>query len=127
MAKYHGFKGQVRMNGTLVSLATWELDKAADTVRVTSFGDLNHIYVIGLADVKGSFNGFWDDTDTTMLAAAENVAGVMLSLYPSSLTALKYHYGQSLVTDYKMSVDVNGSVQVSGSFMANGTWGHIGV
>lgn len=126
MAKYHGFKGQVRMNGTLVSLATWDLDKSTDKQKVTSFGDPNQTYVEGLPDVKGTLSGFWDDTDTTMLAASENAAGVTLALYPSSLTALKYHYGPAIM-DYKMSVDVNGAVTVSASFVANGSWGHIGL
>lgn len=126
MAKYHGFKGQVRINGTLVSLATWDLDKSTDKAKVTSFGDLNQVYVEGLPDVKGTVSGFWDNTDLTMLAAAENTAGVTLALYPSSLTPNIYHYGSALL-DYKMSVDVEGSVKISGSFVANGSWGHVGL
>lgn len=126
MARYHGQKGVVRMGGTIVAMKTWELDKSTDKVPVTSFGDTNKVYVQGLPDVKGTFTGFWDNADTTFLTTSETAGGATLSLYPSSLVAGAYHYGPALV-DYKMSVDVNGAVQVSGSFVANGSWGHAGL
>ena len=127
MSRYHGKTGVVRLNGSSLSAtATFDLDKSTDKVAVTSFGDLNKVYVQGLPDVKGTFACFWDNTDTTFLAASENPAGVIVSLYPSSLVAGAYHYGSAIV-DYKMSVDVNGAVKVNGSFVANGSWGHAGL
>lgn len=124
-ARYHGSKAIVRINGAVVALATWSLDKSTQKVDVTSFGDTNMTYVQGLADVKGSFSGFWDSADTTMLAASE--AGAQnIVLYPSSLDAGAYHYGPAFL-DYKMDVDVKGAVKVSGSFVASGSWLHQGL
>jgi len=125
-ARYHGSKGIVRMNGAVVAMATWDLDKSTDKVDVTSFGDLNKVSVQGLPAVKGTISGFWDSGDTTMLAASESATGTTLVLYPSSLAAGVYHYGPAWL-DYKMSVDVNGAVKINGSFEANGSWYHQGL
>ncbi len=126
MARYHGKQGVVRLNGTILVQATWSLDKSTDRVDVTSFGDANKAYVQGLPDVKGAISGFWDNTDTTLLAATEAAGAATLSLYPSSLVAGAYHYGPAFI-DYKMSVDVKGAVKVDGSFVASGSWGHAGL
>ena len=126
MARYHGKQGSIRLNGALLVGATWDLDKSADRVDVTSFGDANKAYVQGLPDVKGSLSAFWDNTDTTMLAATEAAGAAQLALYPSMLVAGAYHYGPAFI-DYKMSVDVKGAVRVTGSFVASGSWGHAGL
>jgi hypothetical protein len=126
MARYHGKQGVIRINGTILVGATWDLDKSTDKVEVTSFGDANKTYVQGLPDVKGSLAAFWDNSDTSLLAAAEAAGGATLSLYPSSLVAGAYHYGPAII-DYKISVDVKGAVKLTGSFVANGSWGHAGL
>ena len=126
MSRYHGSKGIVRLGGAIVALATWDLDKSTQRVDVTSFGDVNLTSVQGLPAVKGTFTGFWDSADTTMLAASENASGIIIALYPSSLDVAAYHAGPAFL-DYKMSVDVKGAVKISGSFEANGAWGHAGL
>ncbi len=125
-ARYHGSKAIVRVNGNIVALATWTLDKSTQKVDVTSFGDTNMVSVQGLPAVKGTISGFWDSGDLTMLAAAENSSGASIVLYPSSQAAGVYHYGPAWL-DYKMEVAANGAVKVSGSFEANGSWSHQGL
>ena len=107
---------------TVTALSAWELNKSTDKIEVTSFGDANKTYVQGLADIQGSFSGFWDDTDTTIFTGAASADGVKLYLYPSTDALTKYHYGPAWV-DAVMSVDVNGAVTVNGTFAANGSWG----
>lgn len=126
MARYHGQKGAIRLNGALFVGATWDLDKSAGRVDVTSFGDANLSYVQGLPDVKGTIAAFWDNSDTSLLAASEAAGAATLALYPSTLVSGAYHYGPAFI-DYKMSVDVKGAVKLTGSFVASGSWGHAGL
>jgi len=79
--------------------------------------------VQGLADIKGTFAGFWDDTDTTLKTAAASADGTKLYLYPSTDAATKYAYGPAWV-DVSFDTSVGDAVKISGSFAANGAWGN---
>jgi hypothetical protein len=128
MAKYAGRKGVVYLSTTgsgsasAINLTEWSLNKTTDKIDVTSFGDGNKTYVQGLPDNTGSFKGFWDHADTKLFTAAESTDGVKLYLYMSSDASGLYFYGPAWV-DANISVGVNGAVEISGSFVANGTWG----
>ncbi len=126
--RYHGGKGVVQMGvgagavSAVVSLSDWSLDKAADTVDVTAFGDTNKTYVQGLMDIKGSLTGWFDSTSAAMFLGAESTTGVNLYLYPSSLLPGTYHYGPAWL-NASISQNVKGAVSIKGTFVANGTWG----
>jgi hypothetical protein len=99
MARYSGRKGVVyaSVNGTgdaasVIGLSAWSIDRATDKIDVTGFGDTNKQYVMGLPDVKGSFSGTWDDTETKLYDAAASNDGCKLYLYPSSDKATAYWY-----------------------------------
>jgi hypothetical protein len=130
MSRYHGKKGVVYISTTgtgtatlVIGLTAWSIDMTTDKVDVTSFGDANKTYVIGLADCKGSFSGNWDDTEAKLYTASQSSDGCKLYLYPSADAPTKYHYGPAWV-DFSMAVDANGAVKVSGTWVANGAWGH---
>jgi hypothetical protein len=112
--------------GTAVVLgaqAAWSLDASVDRIEVTAFGDANKTYVQGLSDISGDFSGFFDDTDTTLFAAAASADGVKIYLYPDYTGApTKYWYGPAWV-DYNVGAEVGGAVTVAGTFGANGAWG----
>jgi len=78
--------------------------------------------VQGLADISGDFEGFWDDSDSTVMTAAGSADGCKLYLYPSTNAATKYWYGPAWL-DYSIEAPVDGAVSLSGSFVANGSWG----
>jgi hypothetical protein len=106
----------------VLKVTEWTLDQSTDKYDVTSFGDANKTYVQGLKDVKGTFKGFFDDTETKIFTGADSADGVKLYLYPSSDASGKYWYGPAWL-DASISVSVSGVVSISGSYAANGSWG----
>ena len=129
MAVYAGRKGVVYLstsgsgNATSVlKLTKWSLDQSTDKIEVTAFGDANKTYVQGLKDVKGSFSGFWDDTETKPFTAADSTDGCKMYLYPSSDAPTKYWYGPAWL-DVSIDTGVADAVSISGNFAANGSWG----
>ena len=129
MAVYAGRKGVVYLstsgsgNATSVlKLTKWSLDQSTDKIEVTAFGDANKTYVQGLKDVKGSFSGFWDDTETKPFTAADSSDGCKMYLYPSSDAPTKYWYGPAWL-DVSIDTGVADAVSISGNFAANGSWG----
>lgn len=128
MSRYHGKSGRLYMSTTgtgaaipVASLSSWSIDLSTDKEETTSFGDPNKTYVQGLADISGDFEGFWDDSDSTVFTGAGSTDGVKLYLYPSTNAATKYWYGPAWV-DYSIEAPVDGPVSLSGSFVANGAW-----
>lgn len=126
----HGQYGQVHADPTggaapvqLVSLEKWDLDLSTDKTKVTAFEDPNHVYVQGKPDIKGSFSGYYD----------RSVAGLILwdmilgttapffKMIPNRLFPLQFFSGKGW-PDGKISVDGNGGVTTSGSFVAADAW-----
>lgn len=128
MAAYAGKKGVIYLSTTgsgaassVIKLNTWSVDSTTDKIEVTAFGDVNKTYVQGLPDIKGSFGGFFDDTETKIATAAASADGCKLYLYPSSDAPTKYKCGPAWL-DSTISVDSNGAVTITGNFVANGSW-----
>jgi hypothetical protein len=128
--RIHGSRGQVQMDPLggvalvpVASLNKWDLDISKDHVKVTSFGDLNHVYVDGLPDIKGSYGGFFDPADG--LVIFDVILGTVkpaLRLLPDVTNSPTIYFGGRATLDGKVSVDANGAVSVSGSFVAAGDW-----
>ncbi|MES2360154.1 MAG: hypothetical protein V4529_17565 [Gemmatimonadota bacterium] len=131
MAVYAGRKGVVYLStsgsgtaSSVLKLTDWSLDQSTDKIDVTAFGDANKTYVQGLKDVKGTFSGFFDDTEAKPFTGADSSDGVKLYLYPSSDAAGKYFYGPAWL-DVSIKTGVAGAVAMSGNFAANGSWGRV--
>jgi hypothetical protein len=129
MARYHGKSGVVYISTTgsgvataTVSLSGFTLDLATDKVETTSFLDLNKTYVQGLKDVKGTINGFLDDTGLSLFTSADSTDGAKMYLYPSKDSPTIYWYGPAWL-DASIAVPVGGANTLSGNFVANGAWG----
>lgn len=130
MARQHGSLGQVLIDPTggtayvaVASLNKWTLDMARDRVDVTAFGDTNKQYVQGLADIKGTFGGFWDPTTTpdAVFDVAMGTTAVGMKLVPSTLTATAFFSGLAFL-DAAIDVSADGAVSISGSYVAAGPW-----
>jgi hypothetical protein len=130
MALYHGRKARVLASTTgsgtanvVVGLREWTYDRSVDTVETTSFGDTNKTYVQGLPDAKGTFSGFWSDSDTTIFTGSGSADGVKLYMYPDYTNApTKYVYGPAWLSA-SLAAAVDGAVTIEASFVANGAWG----
>jgi hypothetical protein len=129
MARRAGRNGAVYMsttgsgNAINLTLATWDVNFSTQKIDVTSFRDANMVKVQGLPDAQGNFSGFWETSETTLYTASRSTDGVKIYLYPDIVNnATAYVYGPAWV-DFNMSVDVNGAVTISGSWVANGNVG----
>lgn len=128
MAAYPGRNGMVYLSTTgagavttVIKLTKWALDMSTDKIEVTSFLDSNKTYVQGLKDIKGTFAGFFDDTETKPFVASDSTSGCLLYLYPSSLLPSRYWAGPAWL-DVSVDTGVADAVAISGNFVANGTW-----
>lgn len=129
MATYHGRGGVVYLStsgsgtaSSVLNITEWSIDRDTDVVEVTSFGDSNKTYVQGLANLQGSFSGFWNDTETKIFTAASSTDAIKLYLYPSSSITTKYAYGTAWLSA-SISTSVSGAVAISGNFSAATSWG----
>lgn len=130
MARYHGKKGKILLGPSagaaaipLASQASWSLSAKTDRVDVTSFGDTNITRVAGLPDFSGKFDGYFDDSDSTLFTAQQAASGVNMYLYPDYTNApTKYWYGLANV-DYEVNTGVSDAVKITGNWDAAGNWG----
>ena len=111
---------------TVIALNEFNIDQSTDKIDVSAFGDTNKVYVQSLKDLQGSFSGFWDDTETKPFAAADSADAVKMYLYPSSSKIGSYFYGTAFL-DASLSTSVNGTVEISGSFVAGSSWGRVAI
>lgn len=128
MSVYPGRKGVVYISTSKAGVASavlklnkWNLDQATDKIDVTSFLDTNKTYVQGLPDVKGSFGGFWDDQESKPFQGARSADGIVMYIYPSADAPSKFLCGPAWL-DVSMSEDVSGAVEITGNFVAAGSW-----
>jgi hypothetical protein len=129
IARYHGKSGRLYASTTgtgtavpVASLSHWSVDMATDTAETTSFGDTNKTYVQGLPDISVSFEGFYDDAESTIYTASTSADGTKLYLYISTNAASKYLYGPAWL-NFSLDTSVSDAVKVSGAASANGAWG----
>jgi hypothetical protein len=90
-------------------------------IDVTSFLDQNLTYVQSLPDLKGTFKGFWDPTESKPFQASKSVDGCQIVLYPSADAPSKYAAGAAWL-NVNMDVPVGGAAAIDASFAANGSW-----
>lgn len=104
----------------IASLNTWKGSFKKNYVDVTCFGDLNKVYVPGLQDVQGSFAGFWNSGELTLVHALSAATPGFLKLVPNYNEPTFYFAGLAyLDADIDCGLDAD---KVTGSFHAAGPW-----
>lgn len=129
MAKHGGRNGRVLLAATgtgvptaVLGIKSWSLDLSQDTIETTEFGDTNKTYVVGLRDLSGSFEGFWNDAETKLFAGAQSADGTFMYLYPdATVSPTKYAYGPAWLS-MSIDTDVGDAVNITADFSANGAW-----
>ena len=127
MAKIHGRKGKIEIGSgspynNIGSLNAWNLSFTRDKVDVTSFQDNNKSYLVGLKDVSGGFEGFFDTTYIRTLAEeSESATGTNVRITPSTDYPAYYYEGPAWL-DLTTSGAVGDAVKISGTISANGDW-----
>jgi hypothetical protein len=98
VARTHGRNGTILLGVTTGAAASavnfqsaWTVSMTADHVDVTAFGDGNKVYVAGLPDASGDFQGFLDDATSQTYVAATDGLPRNFYLYPNQ-TSNPYTY-----------------------------------
>ena len=128
MARIHGRNGIVYVgvtNGAAASpvafMSDWTMNFTVAKVDVTAMGDTNLVYVAGLPDASGDFNGWYDDingTAQTYLAAADGLSRNFY-LYPNVNSNTEYFYG-TILPDFAVAGAVTAGVSVKATWNAAG-------
>ena len=131
MSRIHGKSGSLYVNlasaGTAQAVAfltNWTLDFSVDFVDVTALGDTNKIYVSGLPDTQGSYQGWFDDATVQLYTAAADGVARKFYLYPNTSTA-QYWFGTGLF-DFSVSGGTSDAVAISGNMRAASTVAKVG-
>jgi hypothetical protein len=117
----HGKDGAIYVDGTKVAAkAEWTISLARDTVEVTSFGDTNKRYVVGLRDISGTYAGFLDNDGDTMLTAAGEDAK-LIELYSDDTGNILVASGSGFI-DATINCSNTDAVRINGNFRASSDW-----
>jgi len=112
----------------LMSIKGFQLSLATEKLNVSCFGDQNRVYIPGLRDISGSLTGFWNSEDLSLVEATELTTPGYLELIPDvtdlngAATPAPYAFSGSAYMDAEINTDVEGAPELSGSFMAAGSW-----
>lgn len=133
MARDHGRRGQLYVGiassaaaaSPVPFLGKWTVTFNTDDVDVTAFGDTNKVYVSGLPDITGTYDGFYDTATAQLYTAASDGLDRAFYLYPDNLIPTTYWYGRATF-DFNASGGVGEAVAINGSWKAAGPIAKIG-
>lgn len=124
MPRIHGRNGALYVgltsNGTATPLAftkKWSIDFKTARENVTAFQDTTMVYVAGLPDASGSFDGYYDDATVQTYTAAIDGIARRFYLYPSTSNTAQYFFGTGFF-DFSVDLSVDGAATVKGTFSA---------
>lgn len=127
MAKYHGRRGQIEIGvgsplTIICSMASWNLSFTREKVDVTSFCNTNKAYLVGLKDVSGGFDGFFDTDDfRDLFESGDSAVGAIVRITPSLDAPTWYFQGPAWV-DVSITGSTSDAIKVSSTLAANGDW-----
>jgi hypothetical protein len=126
MANHKGSEGTAKIGSNVIAeVKDWSISESAETIDDTTLGDTARTKTVGLTSASGSMTAFWDETDTTGQGAMTVGAEVALKLYPEGATTGDIFASLSaIITEKGVSTTLDGMVETSMSFEANGvvTW-----
>jgi len=129
MANHKGSEGVAKVGtSTIAEVKDWSISESGETIDDTTLGDTARTKKAGLTTASGSLTAFWDETDTSGQGALTVNAEVTLKLYPEGATSGDtFATLSAIITEKGVSTTLDGMVETSVSFEANGavTWGTV--
>ena len=133
MSRFHGRNGVIYLGqagwspqtgqppaaSPIAFVTDWTVNKNTDKTEVTAQGDGNKVYVAGLPDSSGDFNGWYDDATPQTYAASTDGLPRSFYLYESSLTVANYWFGV-ILPDMGIAGGVGAAVSFKSSWSAAG-------
>jgi hypothetical protein len=125
MARRHGRNGRVYMGltsgGTAEPLAVqakWSINFATEKADVTALGDTNKVYVAGLPDASGEFEGWYDDATVQTYTAASDGVARKFYLYPDVTNSPGQYWWGTVFPDFTAEGGVDDALSVKASWNA---------
>lgn len=118
MARRHGRNGRLYVGiasataaaEPLVNMKKWSSNFTTDRVDCTAFGDTNKVYVAGLADASGDFDGYWDDVSLQTYTAAIDGIARRTYFYPDVTNVPGTYWYGTCFLDFTIDVPVDGVI-----------------
>lgn len=121
---YLGIAGTSAQASPLPFVAKYNVSWKTDKYDVTAMGDGQKVYVSGLKDCQGSFNGWFDDSSNQTYTAATDGAPRRLYLYPNAADSSKYFFGYA-IADMSIDGGVGGGIAMSADWAAYSTFNRV--
>lgn len=123
---YVGIANDTAAAEPIAFISKFTINSETDDFEVTAGGDSNKVYVSGLPDASGSFNGFYDTATAQTYTASTDGLARRFYLYPTTpSTAGPYWFGTALF-DFSSEHDVGGASTISGTWKATSTLSKVG-
>ena len=122
MATHAGSEGKVFIGSSQVAeIKSWSLEVSSDTVDASIIGTQWRKNQATIKSWSGSFDGFWDETDTNGQGAISAGGIVTLNLYPEGDdSGDSYWSGDAIITSISYNASFDGLVEASFSFTGTG-------
>jgi len=122
MATHAGSEGKVFIGSSQVAeVKSWSMEITSDTVDASIIGTQWRKNQATIKSWSGSFDAFWDETDTTGQGAVTVGGTVTLNLYPEGDdTGATYWSGDAIITSISYSASFDGIVEATFSFTGTG-------
>lgn len=114
---YLGIASSTATAEPLPFVATYNINFSTTKIDVTAMGDSNKVYLSGLSDAAGAFNGFYDDSTNQTYTAATDGAPRKFYLYPSTNNTAQYFWGMVLA-DMTIDAGVDGATSMAANWSA---------
>ena len=126
--RIHGKSGAIYLGGSktgggtkVAAKAEWTLNRTRDTVDVTSFGDTNKRYVVGLPDVSGTYRGTLDVSGDLLLTAATQDAQLIYLYADDGASPIEVAHGSGFI-DATVTVNNTDAARINGNIRASDNW-----
>jgi hypothetical protein len=122
MATHAGSEGKVFIGTDQVAeVKSWSMEVTSDTVDASIIGTQWRKNQATIKGWSGSFDAFWDETDTTGQGALSAGATVTLNLYPEgNASGATYWSGDVIITSISYNAAFDGIVEASFNFTGTG-------
>jgi len=121
MATHTGSEGTVKIGSDVLgSIRSYTIESTGETIENSTMGLSARTYVAGLTTFTGSFEVYFDETDTAQ-SAVDAGASVTFSVYPEGDEAGDTYYtGSGIVTGRSITASFDGMVEMSLSIQGSG-------
>lgn len=127
MAIYHGRDGKIYISTTatgtpspLLTMTAWTMDRSTERVDVTNFDSINQEELQGWPALRGTFEGYWNNSETKLFAGATSANGVKAIFYPTARVPSSY-VSCTAWLDASIETRVDGVTRVRGTYSAYGS------